>query len=72
MHAREWIISVASLFVAALFLLIALMVFIASPGIEMMLVAGVLVLAAVLMVMQAGKPVRAALAKQAKNGKRSA
>lgn len=65
MNKREWIVSVASLFVAALFVLIALMVYIASPGIAMAFVAGVLVLSAMLLVTQAGKPARAALAKQA-------
>lgn len=64
MNARQWMISVASLFAAALFLSMALALFIATPGIEMALLAGVLVLCAVLLVAQAGKPVRAALAKQ--------
>lgn len=64
MNARHWIISFASLGAAALFLLIAFALFVTSPGIEMLLVAGVLVLCAVLMVAQAGKPVRAELAKQ--------
>jgi len=65
MNTRQWVISIASLGTAAVFLLIALVLFVTSPSIEMLLVAGVLVLCAVLMVAQAGKPVRAELAKQA-------
>lgn len=64
MNARQRVISIASLGLAALFLLIALSIFVASPGIEMALAASVLVLGAVLMAAQAGKPVRAELAKQ--------
>ena len=64
MNTRQWVISIASLCAAGFFLLIALVVFITSPGLEMALVAGVLVLCAVLMVGQAGKPMRAELAKQ--------
>jgi flagellar biosynthesis component FlhA len=64
MNARQWTISIASLGAAALFLLIALALFISMPGIEMLLIAGILVLCAVLMVAQAGKPVRAEMAKQ--------
>lgn len=70
MNARQWLISVASLFVAALFLLMAMSLFIASPGVEMGLIAGVLVLGAVLLVAQAGKPLRAELAKQAQQRRR--
>jgi hypothetical protein len=65
MNARHRMISFLSLGAAALFLLIALSVFISTPGVEMALVAGVLVSCAILMVVQAGKPARAELAKQA-------
>lgn len=64
MNARQWFISMFSLFAAALFLVMALLLFITSPGIEMVLVAGVLVLCAVLLVAQAGRPLRAELARQ--------
>ena len=70
MHTRQWMISIVSLFVAALFLLIALLVFIASPGIDMAMVAGVLVLCAVLLAVQAGKPLRAELARQMQQRRR--
>jgi hypothetical protein len=70
MNARQWMISVASLGAAALFLMIALVLFVTMPGIDMLLVAGILVLCAVLMVAQAGKPVRAELAKQAQRRNR--
>jgi hypothetical protein len=70
MNARQWTISIASLGAAALFLLIALTLFVTLPSVEMMLVAGVLVLCAVLMVAQAGKPVRAEMAKQAQRRNR--
>lgn len=70
MNARQWTISIASLGAAALFLLIALTLFVTFPGVEMALVAGVLVLCAVLMVAQAGKPVRAELAKQPRQAQR--
>jgi hypothetical protein len=70
MNARQWMISVASLGAAALFLMIAFALFISTPGIDMLLVAGILVLCAVLMVAQAGKPVRAELAKQAQRRNR--
>lgn len=64
MNVRQWTITIASLGAAALFLLIALTVFITTPSMEMTLVAGILVLCAVLMVAQARKPARAALARQ--------
>jgi hypothetical protein len=70
MNARQWVISIASLCAAALLSVIALALFILTPGIEMLFVAGILVLCAVLMVAQAGKPVRAEMAKQAQRNNR--